>query len=310
MIDVTGSIFKTDSNVKFFKNISSGSAGIDLGGYWQTACDSSPTSSLSSPLFDVTFGYATGSAYNVAPTTTASQTEKIKIYRMMASQLLGDANATFTVNSVACREAVFILLKRATGKDELKKGSVAVVINSAAPAQYTGSDAGANGTWKQALGGDYAPLKYNGTGSEVGQVWYNAGVVVLPPNTVWGAIPVWSGTKTLIEIQSSGTINQVVDGFRTHCDGVAIHNQTNLQSTIYFCRAYNNEFNYSSNPTFVDADRKIRVTSGSNVLTTRTYVTTIGFYDENDNLMCVGKTNKPVPKSPESEAIFKVRLDY
>lgn len=308
--DASGSIYKSGANVKFFKNISSGSSGVDQGGYWQTVYDASPTSPLSSPLFDLTYGMATGSVYNVAATSTSSQTEKIKIYRMMASLLLGDPDATFTIASTSKKEAIFVVFKRAISKDEIKKGSVSIVIDSVAPAQYSASDAGAASTFKQSLGGDYAPLKYNGTGSEVGQVWYNAGVVVLSPDTTWGAIPVWSGTKTLVEIQSSGSINQVVDGFRTNAEDVAIHNQTNLQSTIYFCRAYNSEFNYSSNPTFVDGDKKIRVTSGSNVLQTRTYVTTIGFYDENDNLLAVGKTNKPVPKSPESEAIFKVRLDF
>lgn len=308
--DASGSIFLTNANVKFYKNISSGSAGTDLGGYWQTMYDASPTSSLSSPLFDVTYGYATGSAYNVNITTTASQTEKIKIYRMMASTLLGDPDATFTINSVARREAIFVVLKRSISKDEIKKGTVSVTINSAAPTQYSASDAGAQATFKQSLGGDYAPLKYNGTGSEVGQVWYNAGVVVLHPDTAWGAIPAWSGTKTLIESQSSSSINQIVDGFRRKTEDVALHNQTNLQSTIYFCRAYNGEFNYSSNPTFVDGDKKIRVTSGSNIMQTRTYITTIGFYDENDNLMAVAKVNKPVLKSPETEGIFKVRLDF
>lgn len=310
-VSITGSIITTGaSNAKRYANISTGS--VDLGGYFQTIYDASPTSSLSTPLFDVTFGYSTGSTYNVGVTTTSSQTEKVKIYREMASLLLGNADSVFNINSTDRREAIFILFKRGIAKDEIKKGSVNIVINSAAPTQYTASDAGANATFKQSLGGDYAPLKYNGTGSEVGQVWYNAGIVVLHPDSAWGAIPVWSASmaKTLINLQSSGSINQIVDGFRTHVEQISIHNQTNLQSTVYFCRAYNSEFNYSSNPTFVDSDKKIRVTSGSNVTQTRTYVTTVGFYDENDNLMAVAKVNKPVLKSPETEAIFKVRLDY
>lgn len=307
-VSVTASVYSLAANVKYYKNIATGST--DLGGYWQTVYDASPTSSLSTPLFDITYGYSTGSSYNVGATTTSSQSEKIKIYREMASLLLGDADETFTINSTSREEALFILFKRTIQKDEIKKGSVGIVINSASPTQYTASDAGANSTFKMALGGDYAPLKYNGTGSEVGQVWYNAGVIVLHPDTAWGAIPIWSGTKTLINVQYSGNINQLVDGMRAKSELVGLHNQTNLQSAVYFCRAYNNEFNYSSNPTFVDDDKKIRVTSGSNILQSRTYVTTVGLYDENDNLLAVGKTNKPVLKSPESEFILKVRLDY
>lgn len=309
-IAITGSIFSANANVKFFKNIASGSAAIDLGGYNQTVYDASPTSSLSSPLLDFTFGYATSSVYNVASTVTSSNDQKVKIYRQMAAALLGNPDATFTIGGVSRKEAIFVLLKRNLMKDELKKGTVSLTINSSAPAQYSASDAGAAASWQQALGGDYAALKYNGTGSEVGQVWYNAGVMVLHPDSMYGAVATWSGTKTLINIQSSGTINQVIDGFRAKTERIDLNNQTNLQSSIYFCRAFNSEFNYSSNPTFVDDNGLIRVTSGSNVLTTHTYVTTIGLYDENDSLIAVGKTNRPVLKGPESEAIFRLRLDY
>ncbi|HEU5118697.1 MAG TPA: hypothetical protein VFT74_19035 [Isosphaeraceae bacterium] len=309
-ISITGSIISTPANVKYFKNVASGSAGLDLGGYNQTVYDASPTSSLSSPLVDISFGIATGSSYNVAATSTSSQSDKVKIYRQWAAVLLGNPDATFTINAASRKEAIFISFKRNLSKDEIKKGTVALTINSSAPAQYTASDAGAAVNFQQSLGGDYAPLKYNGTGSEVGQVWYNAGVIVLHPDTAWGAVALWSGSKTLVNLQSSGTINQVVDGARTHLEQVNINNQTNLQSSVYFCRAFNSEFNYSSNPTFIDSNGLIRVTSGSNILTTRTYITTIGLYDENDNLLAVGKTNKPVLKSPETEAVFRLRLDY
>lgn len=310
VISISGSIFSSSTNVKKFSNIASGSAAIDLGGYFETVYDAAPSSALSTPLFDITFGYATGSSYNVQVTTTSSQTEKVKIYRQMAALLLGDPDGQFTINSSTRKEAIFVLFKRNIIKDELKKGTVYFTVNSETPTQYTASDAGAASTFKQTVGGDYSPLKYNGTGSEIGQVWYQAGVIVLHPDSMWGAIPLWSGSKTLINLQSSGTINQVVDGFRTHTENLQINNQTNLQSSVYFCRAYNNEFNYSSNSTFTDDDGLIRVTSGSNVLTTQTYITTVGLYDENDNLLAVAKTNKPVLKSPQTEATLRLRLDY
>lgn len=310
VISVSGALYLTDANVKFFKNIASASADTDLGGYWQSIYDASPTSSLSTALFDITYGYATGSTYNVAATLSSSNTEKIKIYRQFASLLLGNADSLFTINSATRSQAFFISLKRNIQKDEIKKGTVSIVFNSAAPTQYSASDQGASSQFKQTIGGDYAPLKYNGTGSEVGQVWYNAGVIVISPELAFGAIPIFSGSKTLIENQYSGSINNLVDGFRKKTERFDYHNQTNLHSTVYFCRALNTEFNYSSNPTFVDDNKRIRVTSGSNILQTRTYVTTVGLYDANDNLLAVAKTNKPIMKSPDTESVFRLRLDF
>lgn len=307
VVAISGSIYEVDNNVKYFNNIASASAATPLGGYFQTVYDASPTSSLSTPLFDLTYGFATGSAKNVLVTVSSSLNEKIKVYRMFASTLLGNRDAIFNINSVDAQELFFIAVKRNIHKDELKKGTVALTINKAG-GQYTASDAGAVTAFKQDVGGEYAPIK-SGT-VEVGQVWYNAGVIVLTPTGTFGNITLWSGSVTLENVQPSGTINQCVDGLRRNIERMDFHNQTNLHSTVYFCRATNTEFNYSSNPTFIDDDQRIRVTSGSNILQTRTYITTIGLYDQNDNLLAAAKVNKPIMKSPDTEAIFRIRLDY
>lgn len=316
VVSISSSIYGNDLNVKSFDNIASASATASLGGYWESIYDSSPTSSLSTALFDMTYGYATGSIYNTPASITSSQNEKMKIYRHFASVLLGDPDSLFNINGADRSECFFIGIKRNIGKDELKKGSVALIIRSAST-MFSASDEGAVTSFKQTVGGDYAPLKYYGTGSELGQVWYNAGVVVVPSDLVWTAAQLWSGTQALGVMESGSTIDDLVDGLRngggvsgSHVDKILFHNQTNLYSTIFFCRATNTEFNYSSNPTFVDENKRIRVTSGSNILQTRTYVTTIGLYDANDNLLAVAKVNKPITKGPDNEAIFRIRLDY
>lgn len=307
VVHVSSSIYANNLNIKFFSNISSASAGQDLGGYWESVYDSSPTSSLSTPLMDFTFGYSTGSLKNVPVTVSSSQNEKIKIYRNFASVLLGNPDSVFSINNTEQNECFFIMIKRNIQKDEIKKGSTAVVINRQS-VQVTASDEGSVTNFKQTVGGDYAPLKVGST--EVGQVWYNAGVIVLSSTGSWQAETAWSGTKSVDNAHASSSINQLVDGMRTHLEKITLHVQTNLYSTIYFCRATNTEFNYSSNPTFVDDNKRIRVTSGSNIIQTRTYITTVGLYDANDNLLAVAKVNKPITKSPDTEATFRVRLDY
>jgi hypothetical protein len=308
VVIVSSSIYANDLNIKYFTNIASSSAGADLGGYWQTVFDSSPTSSFSTAIMDMTYGYSTGSSYNLPVTSTSSQNEKIKIYRQMASTLLGNPDALFTINGSTATECFFILVKRGIQKDEIKKGSTALILNRTSDS-VTGSDDGAVVNFKQTVGGDYAILS-DDLDNEYGQVWYNAGMIVLGATASWPGDTPWSGSKTLEELEVSGTINQNVDGLRNHIDKIALHNQTNLYSTIFFCRAYNSEFNYSSNPTFVDDNKRIRVTSGSNILSTRVYITTIGLYDPNDNLLAVAKLNRPITKSPDTEATCRIRLDY
>lgn len=314
VVALSSSLFAQDANVKYYTNIASASSAAQLGGYFQTVYDSVPTSATSTPLFDVTYGYATSSLYNTPASAYSSQNEKTKIYRMMASSLLGNANSVFTINSQAATECFFVSIKRGIQKDEIKKGSTSLVILGNG-GTLTASDAGAESQFKQTVGGDFGVLKNVANQEELGQIWYNSGIIVLKAANAsysgsWATSTAWSGSATLVNCQSGSTINSLADGLRKHLTRIDFHNQTNLYSTIYFCRATNSEFNYSSNPTFVDSTKRIVVTSGSNILQTRTYVTTVGLYDANDNLLAVAKLNKPITKAPDSEATFRVRLDY
>jgi hypothetical protein len=308
-----------DLNVKFYNNIATGSGQSAAGGYWQTVFDSSPSSSQSTALFDLTFGFATSSRYYVpAVSGGVNPDEKVKVYRQMASVLLGSPDAAFAPSSTGSQwnECFFILIKRGIMKDEIKKGTVNVYFTGSG-GYVTGTDDGAATSFKQTVGGDYAPL-FSGS-TTIGLVYYNAGILVVPASATglpWDPSPTgdfWSGSGAgthLSEMMTSHSIDDLMDGLRGHVDKLAVHNQTNLYSTVYFCRATNTEFNYSSNPTYVDSNKRILVTSGTNVLQSRTYITTIGLYDANDNLLAVGKVNKPITKSPDTESIFRVRLDY
>ena len=93
---------------------------------------------------------------------------------------------------------------------------------------------------------------------------------------------------------------------------LTFQNITNINSTLIFCRASADEFNYSSNPTFVDSDSDIVVIDEGQEETQRTFsfVTTVGLFDSNDNLLAVAKLSRPVEKNDEKDVTFRVRLDF
>ena len=82
-----------------------------------------------------------------------------------------------------------------------------------------------------------------------------------------------------------------------------------VSSTHYFCRAKNSKFNKSNNPTW---------SSGSSTLPLeifrdgkeKTYITTVGLYDDSDDLLAVAKLSQPILKSRSREALIKVKLDF
>lgn len=93
---------------------------------------------------------------------------------------------------------------------------------------------------------------------------------------------------------------------------ITFQNLTTINSTLVFCEATADEFNYSSNPTYTDSDGRIVVIDAGSETTQKpfTFITTIGLYDAADNLLAVAKLSRPVEKNDEKKLSFRVRLDY
>ncbi|MEK9770628.1 MAG: hypothetical protein VW683_17090, partial [Betaproteobacteria bacterium] len=77
---------------------------------------------------------------------------------------------------------------------------------------------------------------------------------------------------------------------------------------IYFCRLPVNKFNYSANPTYLNAS-KLRVKNEAGDLPV-SYVTTVGLYNARNELLAVAKLSEPLKKTPQNELTIRVRLDY
>jgi hypothetical protein len=169
----------------------------------------------------------------------------------------------------------------------------------------------------------------------VGLIFYQAGVVVLSSSIFHGSaqgdqgildehhFPEMDMTHTasvagfsepgplnsIFKLFASSSISGACNAFRHRLGNVSFNNTTELNSTIYFCRANANEFNYSSNPTYLK-DSKIRVKADDSRAEPVSYITTVGLYGPNNELLAVGKLSEPLKKTPSNELTVRVRLDY
>ena len=84
--------------------------------------------------------------------------------------------------------------------------------------------------------------------------------------------------------------------------------EEDIKSTHYFCRVNHGRYNYSQNPTYYTGSGEL--TNATFLNDPRTYVTTVGLYNDNTELLAVAKLSKPFLKTPAREAIIKVRLDF
>jgi len=243
------------------------------------------------------------------------------------------------------RECIFVNFARLLQKDEIKKGSFNLKLGVSGSFMSGGAgstefgelltitDSGAATSYKiNSPAGEYAILYATGAttpaNTVVGQLFYQAGVAVLTASVMLG-----DGTDSTHAIVSGGlngasdavaftpsgqTINQALtsvsisgscDSFRHRIYDIDFNNTTELNSTIYFARAGHNEFNYSSNPTYIDNTSQIRV-KNSSLDQPASYITTVGLYSADNELLAVAKVSEPLKKTPDTELTLRVRLDY
>ena len=82
-----------------------------------------------------------------------------------------------------------------------------------------------------------------------------------------------------------------------------------LKRSVFFTRAFNQEFNYSNNPTAI-ANASLGSISSNLTGSPTTFITTVGLYNADNELLAVAKTAPPVKKDFDTEKVFAVRLQY
>jgi hypothetical protein len=124
-----------------------------------------------------------------------------------------------------------------------------------------------------------------------------------------------NNTDTLLKFLQLATIDDIVKHF---CEArfadsnntcLTFQNETIINSTIFFCNAAPSEFNYSTNPTYIDEYGKINVVRDT-TSQPFSYITTVGLYDAAGNLLAVAKLSRPIEKNPNNNLTIRVRLDY
>ena len=187
-------------------------------------------------------------------------------------------------------------------------------------------------------GGSVGTLVDTATTASVGLIWHDQGIVVLDVSRVFNVTQSLSGTINSVSTATepfmgsllSSSVNKLnalfysasVDDILDHvcstrftgsdATAMAFQNQTNINSSVYFCNFGADRFNYSSNPTYTDTDGRIVVIDAGqeDIQRSFTFITSIGLYDSDNNLLAVAKASRPILKNFQRSYSVKVRLDY
>jgi hypothetical protein len=336
-IPLTGSIISgtySDNNIKTYGH-----------GMFESVYDYPYLSSSANHILDITAGFSAGSALSGAAGVVA-QESKIDIYNEVAQMLAGydstgsinrfDVSGTFTGGTAADKmDEVFILnFARLLTKDEIQKEADGFQLEVAVTGAYFSASHnyshnnlkiydkfGTANYRTNSPAGDYNLLYASSsfpfatsarTERPCGLIFYQAGIAVLTASVFTTAFVSSSemdtSGRTVDQLLVAGTIDANCDALRHRVHNISFNNTTELNSTIYFCRANNSEFNYSSNPTYLTASQiRVKNVASDNPVS---YITTVGLYSQDNALLAVAKLSEPLKKTPANEYTLRVRLDY
>ena len=145
------------------------------------------------------------------------------------------------------------------------------------------------------------------------------GTIILNPSAL--ALAVGSGG---LNVQMTGSTSPALGGFNNSKvldlfkvgaaafslsgSGFQLNSQETISSNYVFVRVKNGEYNYTSNPSFISGSGNLVYSNFIN--SPQTFPTTVGMYNDNNELLAVAKMSKPLTKDFTKEALIRVKLDW
>jgi len=319
-------------------------------GMFQSVYDYPYLSSSANHIFDITIGVGASSKLYSGTTSQQSKKKNIYNqmaqvlmgYDATGSILRFDEDGDLLAGGTKIDDGFFLNFSRLLVKDEIKKGSFELELGAISAFAEAGTlhaervkitDAsGSDGYLVNSPVGEYGILYATASvlttdtlavnkSYPVGLLFYQAGIAfisgsvfndaadggILNNATATSALGKTSGV-TGFNFVTGSEISASANAIRSRIYNLQFNNTVELNSTVYFCRVNHNEYNYSSNPTYLTGS-KLRVKTKTTDLPV-SYITTVGLYNDNNELMAVSKLSEPLKKTPDNEFTIRVRLDY
>ena len=302
------------------------------GEYYLDVYQKDPSTNVNQEIqFAIAYGHYAGSGSKPPQYASKGFTPSKAVYTQYANTLLNAGDSRFTIEnphgqSTANLTSIYAVnFQRTRMKEKIDPAN-----------------------WELHIGGDLYPIKLiddssvsDGTVTEAGRVYYirsgtidsgvkaddttqyglvypDMGIIILDAKGISGSARLdldetsFAYSSTPVTVSNANTtafFKHLSSSNGTQVGYLAARNKETVHSTHYFVRVKNNEFNFSNNPTY---------TSGSDgtfanptfFRDPKSYVTTIGLYNDNNELLAVAKLSKPLLKTYSREALVRVKLEF
>ena len=286
--------------------------------YYKNVYQTGSTLSGSAVQFAITYGNKNGSGsayYNSAvPGATPSRT----VYGQYRNLVYGDENAQFIFGTVTASDFWAINIDRARYKEHLLKGTFNLKLSGSYVLQLTDNSGMVStdtyldcGRVYQIISGSNG-VAFSGTGYSASSGSYglflpDIATIILNPLAISQSINLVPTGSANINEDNIGRLYRAISG--STAASFQINSEETVTSDYVFVRARNSEFNYSENPSFISGSTGDVIYS-TFINSPTTYMTTVGFYNDTNDLLAVAKLSKPLAKDFTKESLVRVKLDF
>jgi len=110
-------------------------------------------------------------------------------------------------------------------------------------------------------------------------------------------------TAQAASLNMANIVNSIINGANFQ-----LNSQETISSDYIFVRVKNQDYNYTTNPSFITGSGTLIYSNFIN--SPQTFPTTVGLYNDNNELLAVAKMSKPLTKDFTKEALIRVKLDF
>jgi hypothetical protein len=317
--------------------------------YFQTVFNELSTSDTAAPQFSIAYGHFDGSGSKDTTGNLNNDTPSRAIYKQYAQLLLPPNDLKFTFDGVDSNQIYVLNFERARIREKIDPGNLEINLaelsgslfnkHTIHPNAFTGSNVKLSGTGTVVSLIDDSSTQA-GTVGESGKVYNIVSGSIDQGTTIFNSsdpvvygklfpengIAILNGDK-LDEVVGFGSVTgSTIQGDNymklftalSSSQGLApsgrnfglqARSSEQVKSSFYFVRVKNGEYNYSNNPSYVTGSLgELRYSTFVN--DPQAYITTIGLYNNNRELLAVAKLSQPLLKNKTKEVLVKVKLDF